>query len=466
MQRPPGIRANSVIRILLLALIISSAILVIGCKNDRFGEVWKMGFRGDYEGILETHLIASQGKRTVYSTDRPGKISTMSDLWLQDECIEVLEAFATDDAAKSLFAIAEQNAASDDSYYNSFPILAAIRTEKRFVAAKLFELCDSESAPLRYAGAAGLGEIGSQDLDRSISKLCKMTDDNEATVRIQAIKSLGQMGARDIDLGHEVLDCILSHATESNVGVRSSVAVALGSLGIPDTFGIVEGMLEDSSYQVRGAAIEALGSFAEDRALPHLKALARTKNVTLRCAVVRALARFSSPDAADILVALVDDPEGHVPQPDGSLLEILAIEVSPVDPLIDGVLMKLLRDPAASVRSQAILTLGDSRPEESRKTVKSMLSDPDPDVRKEGVQALNTAIFSNDELAQLLSVAARDTDIGPRIEAAMKLRKISVDGADEILVKLARDSNLYVRRQAYRALFKHNPDALRKIVLQ
>ena len=112
-----------------------------------------MGFQGDYEGIMEVHRIAGE------TAGQPESVNGIDDLWLQDECIDVLEAFATDESVEALLAIVEQNAASDDSSFNAEPVMAAIRTGKPFVLERLFEFSNSESAPVRYAGAAGLGEI-------------------------------------------------------------------------------------------------------------------------------------------------------------------------------------------------------------------------------------------------------------------------------------------------------------------
>ncbi|MCD6327880.1 hypothetical protein J7M28_10045 [bacterium] len=114
----------------------------------------------------------------------------------------------------------------------------------------------------------------------------------------------------------------------------------------------------------------------------------------------------------------------------------------------------------------AILSLGATRPIEARKAVFSMLADLDPKARAEGVRALNEQLFSREELKQLLSLAATDRDRGPRIAVAMGLKDVPIEDREQLLVKLANDRNLYVRRQAYRALYSVNPDKLREIVLR
>ena len=95
-----------------------------------------------------------------------------------------------------------------------------------------------------------------------------------------------------------------------------------------------------------------------------------------------------------------------------------------------------------------------------------MLADLDPKARAEGVRALNEQLFSREELKQLLSLAATDRDRGPRIAVAMGLKDVPIEDREQLLVKLANDRNLYVRRQAYRALYSVNPDKLREIVLR
>jgi len=413
---------------------------------------------------MKVNRMAGEARIVMHSVRDPKRTEETRDVWLQIECIDVLEAFGTDEAVQTLLAIVEQNAASDSSSFDATPVLAAIRTQKPFVLERLYKFCESDSAPVRYAGAAGLGACDLGQDDRALVQLCQMVKDKEWSVRNCALKSLGLIGRRRNELGDQALGCILSCATESNVSVRASVAEALGSLGIPDTFATVEQMLEDPKFEVREAAVQALGGFDEGRALPHLKDPAHSKNETLRCAAVEALTKFSSQEAADILIGVVDDPREDVPQPWGSVHEILAREVKPVDPLIDGVLLKLLHDPSPSVRRLAIVSLGATRRKEAREAVLSMLADPDPKVREGGIEATNEQLFSKDELKHQLSTAATDRDYRPRFAVARRLKDVSIEGAEQLLVKLADDSNLFVRRQAYRALYKVNPDRLREIV--
>jgi len=442
---------RTISRLLLIAVVCLIAFLGVGCKYDRFRAVWAMGFQADYEGIMEVHRIAGE------TAGQPERIEGIDDLWLQSECIDVLEALATDEAVEALLAIVEQNAAIDDSSFNAIPVLAAIPTHKPFVLERLFEFCNSESAPIRYAGAAGLGAWGLGLDDRALDQLCRMVNDSKYLVRSRALESLGLIGKRRVDAADQAMGCILSCATESNVSVRISVAEALGNLGIPDTIGLLEQMLEDPNFQVRESAIKALGGFGEERALPHLKEFARNKSDMLRAAAVEALTKHDCRKAVEVLTELADDPSEDV-------RKMLARRLKPIDPFIDGVLLKLLRDPLPTVRRLAIVTLGNTRRMEAREAAFSMLADLDPKVRKEGVQALNEQLFSGDELKQLLSSAATDDDPGPRIAAASRLKHVSIEGGEQLLVKLANDRDLYVRRQAYRALYKVNPDRLREIV--
>jgi len=96
--------------------------------------------------------------------------------------------------------------------------------------------------------------------------------------------------------------------------VQFSIIAALGELGDPRSFELLEEALNSSISLVQTAAISSLGELGDVRAVPLLTPYATNPDWQIRYRLVQALSRLGGAEAQATLEALTKDEKAEVAQ--------------------------------------------------------------------------------------------------------------------------------------------------------
>ncbi len=149
------------------------------------------------------------------------------------------------------------------------------------------------NARVRYAAISQLATLGRQDL-ATVEPLLRraLTNDPEADVQAAAADAIAGLGLRQ---AYPDLAAVYHSSTEWLV--QFSIVAALGELGAPEAFPLLESALKSDNELVVTAAIGALGELGDDRAVPILVTYTSHPDWQLRHRLVQALAAFKHPEA-------------------------------------------------------------------------------------------------------------------------------------------------------------------------
>lgn len=164
------------------------------------------------------------------------------------------------------------------------------------------------NARVRYAAISQLATLGRQDL-ATVEPLLRraLTNDPEADVQAAAADAIAGLGLRQ---AYGDLAAVYHNSTEWLV--QFSIVAALGELGAPEAFPLLESALKSDNELVVTAAIGALGELGDDRAVPILVTYTNHPDWQLRHRLVQALAAFSQPEAKAALQILRQDASAIV----------------------------------------------------------------------------------------------------------------------------------------------------------
>ena len=164
------------------------------------------------------------------------------------------------------------------------------------------------NARVRYAAISQLATLGKQDL-ATVEPLLRraLTNDPEADVQAAAADAIAGLGLRQ---AYDDLAAVYHNSTEWLV--QFSIVAALGELGAPEAFPLLEGALQSDNELLVTAAIGALGELGDDRAVPLLVTYTSHPDWQLRHRLVQALAAFNQPEARVALEALSQDASAIV----------------------------------------------------------------------------------------------------------------------------------------------------------
>ncbi|NJL46621.1 MAG: HEAT repeat domain-containing protein [Leptolyngbyaceae cyanobacterium SM2_5_2] len=164
------------------------------------------------------------------------------------------------------------------------------------------------NARVRYAAISQLASLGQQDL-ATVEPLLRraLTNDPEADVQAAAADAIGGLRLRSAypDLA------ALYHSTGEWL-VQFSIIAALGELGEPESFTLLQEALASDNELVTTAAIGALGELGDKRALPVLLPYVTHPDWQVRHRLVQALAQFPHPEARAALETLTGDSSAIV----------------------------------------------------------------------------------------------------------------------------------------------------------
>ncbi|MEO1377413.1 MAG: HEAT repeat domain-containing protein [Cyanobacteria bacterium J06635_10] len=159
-----------------------------------------------------------------------------------------------------------------------------------------------KNARVRYSAVSQFDTLGAQDLDKSLNLLRELLKDPEADVQAAAADCLGglQLVAAFDDLQQ------LYQSTDEWI-VKLSVIAALGELGEPRGFEMLQQALKEDNDLVKTAAISSMGELGNSQAVPVLAPLASNSDWQIRYRVAQALNRLNTESAKPILENLAND---------------------------------------------------------------------------------------------------------------------------------------------------------------
>ncbi|MFQ4134870.1 phycobilisome degradation protein NblB [Nodosilinea sp. PGN35] len=185
--------------------------------------------------------------------------------------------------------------------------LRAVNQMRELAPADAFELvqlaANDGNARVRYAAISQISSLGQQDVATVEPLLLRsLTEDPEPDVQAAAADTIGGLKLRS---AYPEL-AALYHSTEEWL-VKFSIVAALGELGEPQAFDLLQDALTSSNELIATAAIGALGELGDRRALPLLLNHTTHPDWQVRHRLVQALAQFSEPEVETALRQLTQD---------------------------------------------------------------------------------------------------------------------------------------------------------------
>ncbi len=161
---------------------------------------------------------------------------------------------------------------------------------------------------VRYAAVSQLDTLGSQDIQATLTMLRdRLLNDSEPDVQAAAADALGALKLTE---AFEEMQQ-LYHRTSEWI-VQFSIIAALGELGDPRSFELLEEALNSGTSLVQTAAISSLGELGDARAVPLLIPFATNEDWQMRYRLVQALGKLGGPEVRSTLEALAKDEQAEV----------------------------------------------------------------------------------------------------------------------------------------------------------
>ncbi|MBD0268411.1 phycobilisome degradation protein NblB [Pseudanabaena sp. FACHB-2040] len=170
-----------------------------------------------------------------------------------------------------------------------------------------FEMVQSaavdSNARVRYAAVSQIATLGQNEPAQVASMLrTLLKTDPDPDVQAAAADTIGALRLTE---AYEDLETLYHQTSEWLV--QFSIVAALGELGDPRAFDLLQTALDAGNELISTAAIGALGELQDDRALPLLLAHTESADWQVRHRLVHALSHFSQPEARAALQALTQD---------------------------------------------------------------------------------------------------------------------------------------------------------------
>lgn len=184
--------------------------------------------------------------------------------------------------------------------------LRAINQCRQLEPAIAFEFIKTASTDsntrVRYAALSQVASLGHQDPSQALPLLRNALNDPETDVQAAAADSLGAL-----KLTEALGDLQRLYQSTSEWLVQFSIVAALGELGDPQAFELLESALASDNDLVKTAAIGSLGELGDPRATPLLVPYISNPDWQIRYRVMQALSRLGGPEARSALESLAND---------------------------------------------------------------------------------------------------------------------------------------------------------------
>lgn len=161
---------------------------------------------------------------------------------------------------------------------------------------------------VRYAAVSQMSSLGQQNLASSeeILRDC-LLNDPEADVQAAAADALG---ALKLTQAFDDLQQLYQNTTEWLV--KLSIVAAVGEMGEPRAFYLLEDALKSDNELIQTIAISALGELGNLQAVPLLAPFAAHSDWQMRYRLVQALSRLGGPEAEAMIAELARDQVAQV----------------------------------------------------------------------------------------------------------------------------------------------------------
>jgi HEAT repeat protein len=202
-----------------------------------------------------------------------------------------------------------QELLSSEDYGHRISGVNQLRQLEPAVAFELIQpVLTDRNTRVRYAAVSQLDTLGKQDIQATFAILRdRLLNDSEADVQAAAADALGALKLTE---AYEDLQQ-LYHRTSEWI-VQFSIIAALGELGDPRSFELLQEALNSETSLIQTAAICSLGELGDVRAVPLLIPFATNPDWQVRYRLVQALTRLGGEETRSTLEALAKDEKEEV----------------------------------------------------------------------------------------------------------------------------------------------------------
>jgi HEAT repeat protein len=164
------------------------------------------------------------------------------------------------------------------------------------------------NARVRYAAVSQLDPLGRQDRDTALTLLRdRLLNDPEADVKAAAADVIGGL---QLTVAYDDLQDLYQQS--SDWLIQLSIVAALGELGEPRGFELLQEALSSDNELVQTAAVSALGELGDPRAVSLLTPFVNSGDWQIRYRLAQALGRLGGSEAIAALQQLTGDTSAQV----------------------------------------------------------------------------------------------------------------------------------------------------------
>ncbi len=197
---------------------------------------------------------------------------------------------------------------TSDNYGDRLSGLNQLRELDRQQALELVQpLLADENVRVRYAAVSQLATLGEQNPEATTASLIKLLEeDKELDIKAAAADALGALHCKE---AYPKLEA--AYRASNDWVLQLSIIAALGELGNPAGFELLEEALQSETELVRISAITALGELGDERAIALLTPLARDGDWQLRSRVAQSLSNFKGNETAQSTLKTLTQDESE-----------------------------------------------------------------------------------------------------------------------------------------------------------
>lgn len=312
----------------------------------------------------------------------------------------------------------------------------------------------------RAFSVAGMAPIPPTPMSPPMPALAPSAVAMGANMRAHSWRGLvGLTGARSWDVDRDrprdttsiAVPALISALKDQDVQVRRAAAQSLANLDDPRAVPALIAALKDDDAEVRTSAADGLGRLEDARATPGLVASLSDKNKDVRRAALSALQSLPGQVPVEAILTALNDGDTEVRQSAiGLATSRMEGDEGIKDSRLTSAILKLLGDPSADIRQEALSAVAELGLKEAPAAVIAMAKDRNPDVRQQVASTLGRIGAPNGvpTLRDLLSDENKDV----RESAVSGLSDIRDRSALEALVGALKSADPTVRRAAAEAL--------------
>lgn len=182
--------------------------------------------------------------------------------------------------------------------------------ELKTAFALILPMIKDKNTRVRYAAVSQLDTVGIENKVECLDLLRdRLHNDPEPDVQAAAADVIGGLKLTE---AYDDLDRLYHQTSEWLI--QFSIVAALGELGEPRGFDLLQEALESDNNLLQTAAIGALGELGDTRAIPLLIPFADNEDWQVRYRLVQALGKLGGADAKATLEKLTQDEMQQVAQ--------------------------------------------------------------------------------------------------------------------------------------------------------